>query len=115
MDKDGKYMHPDRHTAFEMRIPSTLFEAYFVGTGVCLINMDVFKKLKAPYFAFTVDKNGQVANGEDGTFCDKARKAGYRVWCDPTISVGHLGEYSYEKPKNEDILFISQKTHEYRI
>lgn len=115
MDSDGKYMHPDKHSAFEMRIPSVLFEAYFVGTGIMLINMDVFKKLKAPYFAFTVDKNGQVANGEDGTFCDKARKAGYTVWCDPSIAVGHLGEYSFEKPKNEDTLFLNTKQHEYRI
>jgi GT2 family glycosyltransferase len=104
MDSKGEYMHPDKHTAFEMMIPTTIFEAYFVGTGVALINMDVFKKIKAPYFAFSVDKNGQVKNGEDGTFCDKARKAGYQVWCDPTIPVGHLGEYVYQAPPEEPLV-----------
>ncbi len=99
MDKEGKYMHPDKHPAWEMKIPDNLFEAYFVGTGIMLIDMKVFDSLNTPYFAFTVDKKGQVANGEDGTFCAKAKEAGFAVWCDPTIEIGHLGEYEYKQPK----------------
>lgn len=109
MDRNGKYMHPDRYSAFEMKIPDTLFEAYFVGTGVLLIDMGVFKVLKAPYFAFSVDKNGQVKNGEDGTFCDKARKVGFKVWCDPTIPIGHLGEMEYKRSETEDLLFLNKQ------
>jgi GT2 family glycosyltransferase len=97
MDKDGKYMHPDKHTAWEMRIPPSLFEAYFVGAGVMLIDMKVFNKIEKPYFDFTYDENGQVKNGEDGHFCDQVRKAGMKVWCDPTIEIGHLGEYEYKR------------------
>ena len=37
-----------------------------------------------------------VENGEDGTFCDKVRKAGMDVWCDGNITVGHLGEYEFK-------------------
>lgn len=106
MDSEGKYMHPDKYPAFEMKIPDVLFKAYFVGAGVLLINMEVFKKIKAPYFAFTTYKTGQVANGEDGMFCDKARKAGLEVWCEPSIDVGHLGEYEYKRPEKDNFIQI---------
>ena len=29
--------------------------------------------------------------GEDLTFCRKARAAGYKLYCDPTIKADHLG------------------------
>lgn len=101
MDKDGKYMHPDKHTAWEMRIPSSLFEAYFVGAGVMLIDMKVFNKIDKPYFAFTADENGMILNGEDGYFCDQVRKSGMKVWCDPEIEIGHIGEYVYGKGEED--------------
>ena len=101
MDTEGKYMHPDKHPAFAMQIPKTPFTCYFVGAGVMLIDMKVFDKIRAPYFAFTTDKNGQVVNGEDGTFCDKAKKVGFDIWCDPTIEIGHLGEYEYKQPEED--------------
>lgn len=97
MDKEGKYMHPDRHTEWEMRIPEELFKAYFVGAGVLLIDMKVFHRIPKPYFAFTTDKQGMVIHGEDGTFCANVKKAGMDVWCDPSIEVGHLGEFEYKQ------------------
>jgi GT2 family glycosyltransferase len=108
MDKNGEYMHPDYHPSFALKIPDELFKAYFVGTGVMLIDMKVFDAIATPYFAFSVDEHGQVANGEDGSFCDKAKKVGIDVWCDPTIAVGHLGEYEYKAPVEKD-LFINEK------
>ena len=33
--------------------------------------------------------------GEDIYFCKKVNEAGFGVWCDPTIDVGHLGLYRY--------------------
>jgi GT2 family glycosyltransferase len=106
MDAKGQYMHPDKHTAWQMQIPTEPFICYFVGAGVMLINMKVFDDIKAPYFAFTTDKKGQVVNGEDGTFCDKARKVGFDIWCDPTIKIGHLGEFEYGKPKEDYQLVV---------
>lgn len=102
MDEQGNYKHPDKYAAFEMQIPSDPFEAYFVGAGVMLIEMTVFQDLEQPYFEFQ-SENGMVVNGEDGTFCDKVRKAGHEVWCDPTLDIGHLGEYEYKKSE-ESIL-----------
>lgn len=95
LNEKGEYKHPSKYPAWEMKIPDELFEVYFVGCGVCLIDMKVFEKIKSPYFAFTYDKNGQVANGEDGLFCDQVKKAGMKVWCDPTIKIGHLGELEF--------------------
>ena len=99
MDENGKYMPPDNFPFLE--IPKELFKAYFVGAGVMLIDMKVFEKIEKPYFAFETyeedELKGMVRNGEDGVFCDKVRKAGMEVWCEPTIEVGHLGTYEYKK------------------
>jgi GT2 family glycosyltransferase len=75
-------------------MPSTLFEAASVGTGVMLIKTRVFKKLPAPWFEFSYDEEGKRV-GEDVSFCRKAREQGFRIYCDPTISVQHLGLYAY--------------------
>lgn len=104
MDKNGEYMRPEKHTAWEMRIPNGLFEAYFVGAGVLLIDMVVFDKLEKPYYIFTTDENGQIVHGEDGYFCKKARESGISVWCDGSIPVGHLGEYEYKKEEEFNLL-----------
>ena len=109
MDKEGKYMHPDKHSDYEMKIPETLFKAYFVGAGIMLINMEVFNKIKKPYFEFIVGEEGQVIHGEDGSFCDKVKQAGMDIWCDPEIEVGHLGEYEYKKPEEKFNTFINNK------
>jgi len=109
MDDDGKYMHPDKHTAWEMRIPSKLFNCYFVGCGICLIDMKVFDKIEKPYFEFIAGDNGMVLHGEDGTFCEKVKKAGMDIWCDGSIEVSHIGEYLYSKPKEEFNTFTAKE------
>lgn len=98
MDKNGEYMHPERHFEWETKIPTELFRCYFVGAGILLIDMSVFEKIKSPYFKFTTDKKGQVVHGEDGYFCKQVKEAGIDIWCDPTLPIGHLGEYEYKEP-----------------
>lgn len=110
MDAKGEYMHPDKHTAWEMQIPSELFKCYFVGAGVLLIDMKVFDRISKPYFTFTTDKNGQIIHGEDGYFCKQVQKAGMDVWCDGTIDVGHIGEYSYSRPQEEFNTFVPSES-----
>ncbi len=72
-----------------------------MGTGLLLIDLNVFtstlRKLKEPWFLFGRNKEGEVAIGEDQWFCGTARDAGYKVWIDPTIRVGHIGEYTFTK------------------
>lgn len=103
-DKNGDYMHPNKHMPHQLELPPELTEVYFVGMGIGLIDLKVFEKIKSPYFMFTYDKNGQVKNGEDGTFCAKVKKEGMKVWCDPTIPVGHLGEHEFKRQIDNEII-----------
>lgn len=103
MDEKGEYKHPERHPAFAMKIPEVPFQAFFVGAGVMLIDMKVFEKIKKPYFEFVMGKDGQIVHGEDGSFCEKFKKAGGEIWCDPTIEIGHLGEFEFKKEVNNDV------------
>lgn len=95
MDEEGNYMHPDKTSPHRLKIPESLFKAYFVGTGVMLIDMKIFEILPKPWFKFITDENGQITKGEDGYFCEQAKKSGYDIWCDPTLNVGHLGDFCY--------------------
>ena len=72
-----------------------LFECYAVATGFMLIKMSVFEKIKTPWFAFEFDENGDMKVGSDVWFCKQAREAGFKIWCDPTTKVGHIGDFTY--------------------
>jgi GT2 family glycosyltransferase len=76
-------------------LPKELFKCHSTGAGCLLIKMEVFEKLKKPYFAFKTIEGQNVVMGEDNYFCDKAREAGYDVWVDPTVMIGHIGSYVY--------------------
>lgn len=71
------------------------FRAQAAGTGLMLIDCKVFEKMERPYFNFGRNSDAELVYGEDTWFCQQAIKAGYEVWCDPTIPVQHLGEYLY--------------------
>jgi hypothetical protein len=86
--KDGNFYKVD-----ESLMPKELFECGGVGLGCTLIKCSVFDKIKKPWFQFEYD--GDELMGEDYAFCKKAHKAGYKVWCDPTLNVKHLGDYAY--------------------
>lgn len=72
------------------------YQAKYVGTGLLLIKLALFEKLKQdPWFSFGRDSEGQTTIGEDVWFCNVARDAGFDIWIDPTIKVGHIGEFLY--------------------
>lgn len=66
-----------------------LQEVAAVGTGAMLIRREVLEAIEPPWFEVAFDERG-VNVSEDVTFCEKARKAGYKVWLDATQSLGHL-------------------------
>lgn len=76
-------------------LPKSIFQCYAIGTGCMLIDMKVFEKMEKPYFFFSTFEDGSMDYGEDVWFCDKVQKAGYSVWCDPTIEIRHIGDYGY--------------------
>lgn len=76
-------------------IKETLFECKEVGGGVLLIDTTIFNVMPQPWFDFKTFPFGQISQGEDGFFCAKSREMGYTIWCDPTIKIGHIGDFTY--------------------
>ncbi len=88
----------------EERKENELYKASHAGTGLMLIKLSIFEKLGKPsedhprgnpWFSFGRDSQGALVMGEDVWFCNVARDAGFDTWIDPTIKVGHVGEYVY--------------------
>lgn len=73
------------------------FKVGVAGTGLMLINLDVFKNpaMDKNWFSFGRNAEGENVIGEDGWFCNTARDAGYDIFVDPVINVLHLGEFGY--------------------
>lgn len=71
-----------------------MFKVWSVATGFMLIKTQVLKKLDPPWFYFGKYK-GKTEMGEDVYFCRKVNDKGFEVWCDPTIPLGHVGEYAF--------------------
>jgi glycosyltransferase involved in cell wall biosynthesis len=71
-----------------------LIEMRHMPTGCLLIDMKVFDAVAAPNFRFLVDPQTGAIIGEDYDFCDRARAAGFSVWCDSRLSfeIGHIGQ-----------------------
>ena len=71
------------------------FTVDYTGFGWVLIKKGVFEheEMKYPWFApkMQVFESGAVQDmcGEDVSFCLDAMDAGFEIWCDPRIRVGH--------------------------
>jgi GT2 family glycosyltransferase len=52
-----------------------------------VIRRDVIDALDDPWF-----ENTPGRMDEEFDFCQKVRDAGYRIWVDPTVAVGHISE-----------------------
>ena len=96
----GQFMIGDNDNS-TVRVETGLVEAKIIGLPLALIKMEVFEKLKKPYFAEPA--MGELAEGEDLYFCRIVREAGYQIWCDIDISkqLGHIGSKVYYIDKSE--------------
>jgi hypothetical protein len=82
-----------------------LQEVEATGTGVLLVDTEVFKRLPAPWFQTPWVSAELTFMGEDAFFCTLARKAGIAVWIDHDLSkeIGHVGTFEF---KHEHALAI---------
>jgi hypothetical protein len=73
-------------------VTSGLKRVKLLPTGCLLIRLKVFEAISLPYFNLETE-NGQL-RGEDYYFCEKARAAGFELWCDGglSIQIGHIGQ-----------------------
>ena len=80
-------------TTKEIKNKKELIELDAVGFAFIAINFEVFKKIKYPWFQsfdFFDEENKKIGFiGEDVSFCNKAVDAGYKIYGDPTIKIGH--------------------------
>ena len=86
-----KFLNDEGKIYVENNIPKELFKCYACGTGVMLINMKVFSVIDKPWFFYDLDE--QIS--EDVWFCRQAQRKGIEVFVDPTVRVGHVGDYEY--------------------
>lgn len=77
-----------------------LVPVWRVGTGVMLINLNIFKRegMEAPWFnqRWNPELNGYV--GEDWAFCEKLEASGVKIYVDQDVSreIGHVGSLTYD-------------------
>lgn len=69
-------------------LPTKLFKPYGIGGTTMLIKRRVLEKLEFPYFYTHYNKDGGRV-GEDIYFGNKVHKAGFEIWCDPSIKCRH--------------------------
>lgn len=77
------------HFEDQTEIPDELFEVEGCGFGCVLMRTDCILSIadtKSGGLWFTP----MIGAGEDCAFCIRARKAGYKIYCDPNISLGHM-------------------------
>jgi GT2 family glycosyltransferase len=72
-------------------LPQNFTEVDVVGTGAMLIKREVIEKMKSPLFTTYYDKKGNHFS-VDFSFCIKAKKAGFKIFVDPEIEAGHIGD-----------------------
>jgi len=91
--KNGGVMnHETLETMSKRKKP---FTVDYTGFGWLLIKKGVFEheEMKYPWFApkMQVFESGEVQDmcGEDVSFCLDAKEAGFEIWCDPRVRVGH--------------------------
>jgi len=73
-----------------------LVEVDATGTGCVLYDTEVFTRIPDPWFRFrkTVE-GGEI--GEDIGFCHDIRKAGFKIYVDTGIKVGHLTKMTVDQ------------------
>lgn len=67
-------------------IPKVLdpYEIDACGLGFCLCKRKVFETLKEPWFEF------RSGFSEDLFFCINSKRAGFRIWANPKVLLGHM-------------------------
>lgn len=82
--QEGKCTYTE--TSFSM--PETPFEIEACGFGAVLMRTNVLMSVAGKYGDMFAPLYG---NGEDVSFCWRARQCGYKIICDPSIQLGHVG------------------------
>lgn len=81
------YKNPPGYTFYQHHdISRCLQRVDVTGGGAMMIRMGVFDKIESPWF---MDEMA-VSAGTDIQICEKVAGAGWEVWCDTSIEIGHI-------------------------
>src|SRR3990167_1513860 len=108
-------MLPDEEVTFAAGIDPV--SVPFISTGFMAVKKDVFRSISLAlplchqgwndrgqdtsfwpfYMPFTIpwEGDGHMYLSEDWAFCQRARDLGYKVWLDPSIRLGHMGQVMF--------------------
>lgn len=75
-------------------VPDKPFEVAACGFGCVLMPTNLIVECFAEYGDMFAPIKGV---GEDLSFCWRARQMGYRIVCDPSIYLGHVGHYTIDR------------------
>lgn len=67
-------------------------EVLYVGLAFCLVHSSIMKALTPPLFREDVPEGAAGFMGEDAYFCRKVSAAGFPIYVDHALSVGHVTE-----------------------
>lgn len=88
-----------RNPRGELYIPDTIptepFVCAAIGSGCKLIKVSALDEIPQPWFALEWDADGCLIKTDDIWFCEQALSVGIQTWCDPTLDVKHVGDFSY--------------------
>lgn len=68
--------------------PHSVFEIAGCGFGCVLVNTEIFKKVYDRFGDAFLPLPGL---GEDIAFCDRVQKCGFKMFCEPSVRLGHVG------------------------
>lgn len=88
---------PQGFPVFTTRKNKSLERVWRVGTGVMLINLEVFSRIEKPWFPIHYDTKHKDYIGEDWGFCRLLEKANIPIYVDHAASweIKHMGETEY--------------------
>jgi len=86
----GEIVVADRTT-----FPNRPFICHAIGSGCKLIKVSALTRIPQPWFALAWGPDGDLTKTDDVWFCEQAKTVGIETWCDPTIDVGHIGDFTY--------------------
>jgi hypothetical protein len=91
-----------------------LVEVDATGTGCLIFDMQIFRKMPAPWFKFRENPNNNIGGiiGEDIGFCWDLKRAGHRIYVDTTIPSMHLTTMAVNHQTY--LLYRAMKTEQWR-
>ena len=92
---------PTRVNKVEFLLHDEPVEVGGVGFGFVAMQTGVFEKIERPWFLigkviWEEGRDLRVNLGEDYSWCERAKAAGFKIWVDPGIKVKHHKETVYE-------------------